>query len=125
MVQKDRLIVEQTHYLDAPYNGTHNVAVQRIAQKYLVSHNSQSIHTPIHIEPPYSQRICGRFDYCKLCLRSLTYNHHVNQSYVSDVCMEPIFWFVDNFTHLLGPVSLPTLFYLRMTNFTYLRYSFS
>lgn len=27
----------------------------------------------------------------------------MNQSYFSDVAMEPIFWFVDNFTHLLGP----------------------
>ncbi|XP_055381447.1 palmitoyltransferase ZDHHC16 [Condylostylus longicornis] len=39
----------------------------------------------------------------KLCIRSLTYNEHMNQSYASDVCMEPIFWFVDNYTHLLGP----------------------
>lgn len=40
-----------------------------------------------------------------MCFRSLFANHHMSQSYVSDVCMEPIFWFVDNFTHLLGPVS--------------------
>lgn len=42
-----------------------------------------------------------------MCFKSLFYNHHLNQSYVSDVCLEPIFWFVDNFTHLLGPVSEP------------------
>lgn len=29
----------------------------------------------------------------------------MNQSYASDVCLEPIFWFVDNFAQLLGPVS--------------------
>lgn len=44
-----------------------------------------------------------RLRYLKLCLQSLTYNKHMNQSYASDVCMEPIFWFVDNYTHLLGP----------------------
>jgi palmitoyltransferase len=33
----------------------------------------------------------------------LFYNHHLSQAYMSDVCLEPIFWFVDNFTHLLGP----------------------
>lgn len=43
--------------------------------------------------------------YARMCFRSLFYNHHLSQGYVSDVCMEPIFWFVDNFTHLLGPVS--------------------
>uniref|UniRef100_A0A182RQF1 Palmitoyltransferase n=1 Tax=Anopheles funestus TaxID=62324 RepID=A0A182RQF1_ANOFN len=50
-----------------------------------------------------SQTIRFRIQYGKQCIRSLTYNHHMNQSYASDVCMEPIFWFVDNFTHLLGP----------------------
>ncbi|EAA09699.3 palmitoyltransferase ZDHHC16 [Anopheles arabiensis] len=50
-----------------------------------------------------SQTIRFRWQYGKQCIRSLTYNHHMNQSYASDVCMEPIFWFVDNFTHLLGP----------------------
>uniref|UniRef100_A0A7G3AM91 Palmitoyltransferase n=1 Tax=Lutzomyia longipalpis TaxID=7200 RepID=A0A7G3AM91_LUTLO len=44
-----------------------------------------------------------KYDYTLLCIQSLMYNHHLNGSYVSDICMEPIFWFVDNFTHLLGP----------------------
>ncbi|KAJ6640315.1 Palmitoyltransferase ZDHHC16 [Pseudolycoriella hygida] len=48
-------------------------------------------------------RIQNRYHYAKQCIMSLMYNHHMNQSYASDVCMEPIFWFVDNFTHLLGP----------------------
>ena len=50
-------------------------------------------------------KIREEFIYMKICIRSLTYNHHMSQSYASDVLMEPIFWFVDNFTHLLGPVS--------------------
>uniref|UniRef100_A0A6B2E9F6 Palmitoyltransferase n=1 Tax=Phlebotomus kandelakii TaxID=1109342 RepID=A0A6B2E9F6_9DIPT len=49
------------------------------------------------------ENIRFRYAYTLVCIKSLMYNHHLNQSYVSDVCMEPIFWFVDNFTHLLGP----------------------
>lgn len=30
----------------------------------------------------------------------------MSQDYAFDVCMEPIFWIVDNFVHLLGPVSV-------------------
>ncbi|KAL5284990.1 ZDHHC16 family protein [Megaselia abdita] len=48
----------------------------------------------------------------KLCFNSLTYNHHMNSSYASDVCMEPIFWFVDNYTHLLGPFFVVGVFFL-------------
>lgn len=29
----------------------------------------------------------------------------MDQSYAADVCMEPILWFVDNFTQAIGPVS--------------------
>ncbi|KAJ1526317.1 hypothetical protein ONE63_009467 [Megalurothrips usitatus] len=36
-------------------------------------------------------------------VRSLTYNHFMNSSYASDVVMEPMIWFVDNFTKFLGP----------------------
>ncbi|XP_055903075.1 palmitoyltransferase ZDHHC16 [Eupeodes corollae] len=45
----------------------------------------------------------NRWNYIKTCLHSLTYNHHMNASYASDVLMEPVFWFVDNYTYLLGP----------------------
>lgn len=38
-----------------------------------------------------------------LTIRSLTYNHFMNSSYASDVIMEPMIWFVDNFTKFLGP----------------------
>lgn len=47
-----------------------------------------------------------------LCFHSLTYNHHMNSDYASDVCMEPIFWFVDNYTHLLGPFFVVGVFFL-------------
>jgi len=41
-----------------------------------------------------------------LLIKSLFYNHFMDQSYIADVCMEPMFWFVDNFTKFLGPVSM-------------------
>uniref|UniRef100_A0A1I8MF10 Palmitoyltransferase n=1 Tax=Musca domestica TaxID=7370 RepID=A0A1I8MF10_MUSDO len=44
-----------------------------------------------------------RWSYMKLCWHSLTHNNHMNASYATDVCMEPVFWIVDNYTHLLGP----------------------
>ncbi|XP_017771905.1 PREDICTED: probable palmitoyltransferase ZDHHC16 isoform X2 [Nicrophorus vespilloides] len=36
-------------------------------------------------------------------LKSFQYNHFVDASYCADVCMEPLFWFVDNFTYVIGP----------------------
>nr|CAH7735753.1 unnamed protein product [Callosobruchus chinensis] len=44
------------------------------------------------------------FRKCHITFRSLTYNHFLDQSYAADVCMEPMFWFVDNFTYAIGPV---------------------
>uniref|UniRef100_A0A1A9X411 Palmitoyltransferase n=1 Tax=Glossina brevipalpis TaxID=37001 RepID=A0A1A9X411_9MUSC len=44
-----------------------------------------------------------KWSYMKLCFRSLTYNEHLDASYASDVLMEPIYWFVDNYAHVLGP----------------------
>lgn len=41
-----------------------------------------------------------------LLIKSLFYNHFMDQGYIADVCMEPMFWFVDNFTKFLGPVSI-------------------
>lgn len=35
----------------------------------------------------------------------------MNQSYAADVLMEPMTWIVDNFTHVLGPVSTTTFFF--------------
>lgn len=37
---------------------------------------------------------------------SLTHNYFLDRSYVADTLMEPLFWFVDNFTKVLGPVPL-------------------
>lgn len=36
----------------------------------------------------------------------------MNSNYASDVCMEPIFWFVDNYTHLLGPFFVVGMLFL-------------
>lgn len=41
----------------------------------------------------------------------------MNQSYFSDVAMEPIFWFVDNFTHLLGKLSV--MFLISLLHLTF------
>jgi hypothetical protein len=35
-----------------------------------------------------------------------------------DVCMEPMFWFVDNFTKFLGPVSINDCHYSTVINLT-------
>ncbi|CAH1969967.1 unnamed protein product [Acanthoscelides obtectus] len=44
------------------------------------------------------------FRKCHITFRSLTYNYFLDQSYAADVCMEPMFWFVDNFTYAIGPL---------------------
>ncbi|XP_030573604.1 palmitoyltransferase ZDHHC16 [Drosophila novamexicana] len=44
-----------------------------------------------------------RWSYMNHCWHSLTFNAHMNSSYATDVCMTPIFWVVDNYTHCLGP----------------------
>lgn len=48
------------------------------------------------------QHFCHK---CHYTVRSLTYNHFMDQSYAADVFMEPLFWFVDNFTQAIGIVS--------------------
>ncbi|BES99368.1 DHHC palmitoyltransferase [Nesidiocoris tenuis] len=49
------------------------------------------------------QSIKWHWSNAKLCLFSLFCNTHLDRNYASDVCMEPVFWFVDNFTKFLGP----------------------
>ncbi|XP_076262557.1 palmitoyltransferase ZDHHC16A [Rhynchophorus ferrugineus] len=39
---------------------------------------------------------------CRITYLSLTYNHFMDASYMADVCMGPMFWFVDTFTHAIG-----------------------
>ncbi|KAF2884870.1 hypothetical protein ILUMI_21289 [Ignelater luminosus] len=63
------------------------------------------VHWKIHRLPKllyyFGKNFCRR---CCFAIRSLTYNHFMEQSYAADVCMEPMFWFVDNFTHAIGPL---------------------
>ncbi|XP_033210094.1 palmitoyltransferase ZDHHC16 isoform X2 [Belonocnema kinseyi] len=40
----------------------------------------------------------------QIIIKSLFYNEFLSWSYVCDICLEPIFWFVENFTTSLGPV---------------------
>lgn len=53
------------------------------------------------------RRTIPNYDLIKLGFQSLFYNEHANQSlsYRIDTLLEPCFWFVDNFTSTLGPVS--------------------
>lgn len=39
----------------------------------------------------------------QIVFKSLFYNDFLNWSYVCDILMEPMFWFVENFTACLGP----------------------
>ncbi|XP_018343913.1 PREDICTED: probable palmitoyltransferase ZDHHC16 isoform X1 [Trachymyrmex septentrionalis] len=40
----------------------------------------------------------------QISIKSLFYNDFLSWSYVCDILMEPMFWFVENFTSFLGPV---------------------
>lgn len=60
----------------------------------------------------FSSNFLFSWENLKVCFHSLTYNHHMNMNYASDVCMEPIFWFVDNYTHLLGPFLVAGVIFL-------------
>ena len=40
----------------------------------------------------------------QIIIKSLFYNNFLNWSYVCDILLEPMFWFVENFTACLGPV---------------------
>jgi len=58
------------------------------------------------------RRLCGHIcDYVTtkwlvvvLYVRSLCFNSHMDSGYMADTLLEPMFWFVDNFTHILGPI---------------------
>jgi palmitoyltransferase len=49
-------------------------------------------------------RLKQRFKLLKIAFLSLTYNDHMSWNYVFDTLMEPLFWFVDSFTKILGPL---------------------
>lgn len=53
-----------------------------------------------------------RLLYIKYCLTSLFFNAHLSQSYAADVCLEPVFWIVDNYAHALGPAFIVAVFLL-------------
>lgn len=52
-----------------------------------------------------SCKLRENLNYLILCIKSLLYNKHLSQSYVADVCLEPIFKIVDSkiFSRFLGP----------------------
>lgn len=41
----------------------------------------------------------------QIVFKSLFYNDFLNWSYACDILMEPMFWFVENFTACLGPLT--------------------
>lgn len=47
----------------------------------------------------------------QIITKSLFYNEFLNWSYVCDILLEPMFWFVENFTACLGPVSIFIIFF--------------
>ncbi|XP_042898842.1 palmitoyltransferase ZDHHC16 [Parasteatoda tepidariorum] len=44
------------------------------------------------------------YNIIKLTFLSLFYNEFADKYYIGDSCMEPMFWFVDHFTKILGPI---------------------
>ncbi|GFS67871.1 palmitoyltransferase ZDHHC16 [Trichonephila clavipes] len=48
----------------------------------------------------------------KLTLISLFHNDFADKYYVGDTCMEPMFWFVDHFTKILGPICVTAVIFL-------------
>ncbi|XP_044763315.1 palmitoyltransferase ZDHHC16 [Coccinella septempunctata] len=54
-----------------------------------------------------------KYERCRTSLISLTYNHFLDSGYIADVFMEPLFWTVDNFANVLGP-----LFVIAVTGLT-------
>lgn len=53
----------------------------------------------------FSNKFSEHYKYAILCIKSLMYNKHISQSYLADVCLEPIFKLVDSkiFSRFLGP----------------------
>lgn len=47
-----------------------------------------------------------KYHYFLMCIKSLCYNHHLSQSYIADILLEPIFKIVDSkvFKKFLGPL---------------------
>lgn len=47
-----------------------------------------------------------RFNLLKMLFLSIFHNEFADWYYIGDTLMEPMFWFVDHFTKILGPVSI-------------------
>ena len=52
----------------------------------------------------FRSSLWSRLSLLRISVYSLFYNDHVDSGYVIDTLMEPMFWFVDNFTKSLGPI---------------------
>lgn len=52
----------------------------------------------------FRNKLSENYEYLILCIKSLMYNEHLIQSYVADICIEPIFKIVDSkiFSKFLG-----------------------
>ncbi|XP_015907506.1 palmitoyltransferase ZDHHC16 [Parasteatoda tepidariorum] len=50
------------------------------------------------------QKVWIAYSVVKLIFLSLFYNEFADKYYIGDACMEPIFWLVDHFTKIIGPV---------------------
>ena len=53
-----------------------------------------------------------RWKILKITMLSLFYNEHISSDYIFDTLMQPAFWFVDQFTAVLGPVFVCLVIFL-------------
>lgn len=53
---------------------------------------------------PMSSFLCRQWMLLTLTVKSLFGNEDMDNGYIADTLMEPMFWFVDHFTESLGPV---------------------
>ena len=52
----------------------------------------------------------------KITFLSLFYNQHMSSDYVFDTVLQPGFWFVDQFTALLGPIFVALVIFLTVSD---------
>ena len=48
--------------------------------------------------------IAWQWKITKITFLSMFYNEHISSDYIFDTLMQPAFWFVDQFTAILGPI---------------------
>ena len=53
-----------------------------------------------------------RWKICRITFLSLFYNEHISSDYIFDTLMAPAFYFVDQFTAILGPLFVALVFFL-------------